>query len=120
VHKIRYRAIISTVNTRRKSLGDGNQLELQRVPLSELRQGRHGKHHDLVAKLAGEIQTLPDGEALRIPLGGMDISLANVRSAISRAMTSRGVKIGTFSDGESLFVWRKTAGTARYERKRGK
>jgi hypothetical protein len=78
----------------------------------------HGKHHDMVARIAAEIEARPDGEALRIPLDGMQVSLANLRSAISRAMTSRRVKIGTFSDGESLCVWRKTAGTARYERKR--
>lgn len=104
-----------------KPRGSGNvdQPHFQRLPLSELRQGRHGKHHDLASRIAGEIEALADGEALKIPVESMDISLANLRSAVSRAMTSRGVKIGTFSDGESLFVWRKTAGTARYERQRG-
>jgi hypothetical protein len=63
------------------------------------------------------METLTDGEALRIPLDGMDISLANLRSAVTRAMTSRGARIGTFCDGDNLFVWRKTTGTARYERK---
>lgn len=115
-----YRDTISAMKTRRGSLGNADQPEFQRLPLSELRQGRHGKHHDLAGRIAGEIEALSDGEALKIPLDGMDISLANLRSAVTRAMTSRGVKIGTFSDGESLFVWRKTAGTARYERKRGK
>jgi len=108
------------MNRRRRSPGNADRPEFQRLPLSELRQGRQGKHYDLAARIAGEIETLPDGEALRIPLDGMEISLANLRSAVTRAMTSRGVKIGTFSNGESLFVWRKTAGTARYERKRVK
>ena len=108
------------MNAPRRSPVNTDPPEFERLPLSELRQGRHGKHHDLVGRIAGEIEALADGEALRIPVESMDISLANLRSAVSRAMTSRGVKIGTFSDGESLFVWRKTAGTARYERKRGK
>jgi hypothetical protein len=106
------------MNTPRRS-GNVDQPQFERLPLSELRQGRHGKHHDLASRVAREIEALADGEALKIPVDSMDVSLANLRSAVSRAMTSRGVKIGTFSDGESLFVWRKTAGTARYERKRG-
>ena len=106
------------MSAQRRSLQEADSIKLERLPLSELRQGRHGKHHDLVGRIAAEIEALPDGEALKIPLDSMDISLANLRSAVSRAMTSRGVKTGTFSDGKSLFVWRKTAGTARYERKR--
>jgi hypothetical protein len=108
------------MNTRRSSAEKVDPLVFQRIPLSQIRQGRHGKHHDLVARIAQEMEALTDGEALRIPLGGMDISLANLRSAVARAMTSRGVKIGTFSDGDSLFVWRKTASTTRYERKQKK
>ena len=108
------------MSTRRTSSAKAASLQLERLPLAELRQGRRGKHYDLVGKIAGEIEALPDGDALRISLAGMNLSLANLRSAVTRAMTSRGVKIGTFSDGESLFVWRKTAGTARYERKRRK
>lgn len=106
------------MNAHPRSQQQAGSLKLERLPLSELRQGRHGKHHDLVGRIAGEIEALPEGEALKIPMDSLDISLANLRSAIARAMTSRGVKIGTFSDGKSLFVWRKTEGTARYERKR--
>jgi hypothetical protein len=108
------------MNTRRSSVEKVDPLVFQRISLSEIRQGRHGKHYDLVARIAGEMEALADGEALRIPLEGMNISLANLRSAVARAMTSRGVKIGTSSDGDSLFVWRKTASTRRYERKQRK
>ena len=91
--------------------------EFERVPLSKLRQGRHGKHHDLTSDIADQIVQLPDGEAMRIPLQDVDVTLPNLRSAISRAMQGRGIEIGTFSDGDNLFIWKKTAGTARYERK---
>jgi hypothetical protein len=108
------------MTSRRPVSRNTRSLKLERLPLAELRHGRRGKHYDLVGKIAGEIEALPDGEALRIALDGTDVPLANLRSAVTRAMTSRRVKIGTFSDGESLFVWRKTPGTARYERKRRK
>jgi len=91
--------------------------EFERVPLSELRQGRHGKHHDLMVDIAAQIERLHDGEAMKIPLEDLEVSLPNLRSAVSRAMQARGVQIGTFSDGDNLFIWKKTAGTARYERK---
>ena len=91
--------------------------EFERVPLSELRQGRHGKHHDLTADIAAQIARLSDGEAMKIPLEDVDVTLPNLRSAVSRAMQARGIQIGTFSDGDNLFIWKKTAGTARYERK---
>jgi hypothetical protein len=93
--------------------------KFQKVRLSELRQGRRGKHRDLVEVIASELDQLNDAEAIKIPLNTVNgLSLANLRSAISRAMKSRGVKIATFSDGDSLFVWRKTPGTSRYERKK--
>jgi hypothetical protein len=91
--------------------------EFERIPLSEIRQGRHGKHHDLTSDIAAQIAGLSDGEAMRIPLEDVDVSLPNLRSAVSRAMQARGIQIGTFSDGDNLFIWKKTAGTARYERK---
>lgn len=78
---------------------------------------RHGKHYDLTTDVASQIETLPDGEAMRIPVEDIGVSLPNLRSAIGRAMVARGIKIGTFSDGQNLFVWKKTAGTVRYERK---
>ena len=43
--------------------------------------------------------------------------LPNLRSAVSRAMRARRIRIGTFSDGDNLFVWKKTVDTARYERR---
>jgi hypothetical protein len=100
-------------NTRQARSGS----EFERVPLSELRQGRHGKHHDLMLNIAAQIARLPDGEAMKIPLENLEVSLPNLRSAVSRAMQTRGVQIGTLSDGDNLFIWKKTAGTSRYERK---
>ena len=91
--------------------------KFERLPLSKLRQGRQGKHHDLMNRIAEEMESLPDGEAMGIPFADLDIPLANLRSAVTRAMGVRDVKVGTFFDGKSLYVWKKTARTARYERK---
>jgi hypothetical protein len=105
--------MVAMNNTRRAR----SRNEFERIPLSELRQGRHGKHHDLMSDIAAQIAELSDGEAMRIPLEDVDVSLPNLRSAVSRASQARGIPIGTSSDGNNLFIWKKTAGTARYERK---
>ena len=93
-------------------------LEFEHLPLSQLRHGRRGKHHQLVAAIASQIQSLPDGEAVKIPLDRISVSVQNLRSAVTRAMTACGVKVATSSDGESLFVWKKTPSTKRFERAR--
>lgn len=68
-------------------------------------------------RIAEEMDTLPNGEAMRIPLESTEVSLANLRSALARTMQNRGVRIATFCDGESLFLWKKTPSTSQYERK---
>jgi hypothetical protein len=88
-----------------------------RVAVQDLPQGRQGKHHELTGEIAREMAALADGQAIRLPLKEIGLSLPNLRSAVTRAMSSRGVKISTFSDGKNLFVWKKTADTAPYERK---
>ncbi|SRR5579883_1282069 len=92
----------------------------KRIRLDELRQGRHGKHHDTVIPIVEEIATLPDGEAMEIPLRDFDIPLANLRSALVKAAGSRGLNVATYSDGSTLYVWRKTAATLAYERTPGR
>lgn len=93
------------------------QLAFERLPLSELRQGRHGKHHDLTSEIARQVETLAEGEALKVAVDRTEVTLPNLRSAITRAMAVRGTRIATVSDGEHLFIWKKTQGTAKYERK---
>ena len=95
------------------------RLKYDRIPLAELKQSRRGKHRGVVDAIVGELNDLGEAEAMRIPLSSVDgVSLANLRSAVSRATKSRGVKIATFSDGHSLFLWKKSSRTSRYERKR--
>ena len=90
--------------------------QFKRVGLAELRQGRRGKHHDTVVPIVEEIAALPDGEAIEIPLSAVDLPLANLRSAVVKAAASRGLKVATYSDKTTLYVWRKTAASQAYER----
>ena len=80
------------------------------VRLSSLRKGRRGKHHDLVEGILQELDATPIGSALEIPLEGVDIGLANVRSAVHRGAAARGLEIETLADQKNFYVFRKNGG----------
>jgi hypothetical protein len=89
------------------------------ILLSELRQGRLGKHHELMENILRQLQALPEGEAIKIPLDGVDgLPKANLRSAIMRAAGSHEMHVSTYSDSNCLYVWNRTKRTAQYERTR--
>ncbi|HZR33410.1 MAG TPA: hypothetical protein VFA76_16305 [Terriglobales bacterium] len=82
-------------------------LKYRHVAVSGLSRNRRGKHYDLIQGIFGELETLPPGSALEIPLdqiGG--IGLANLRSAVHRATTSKGMAIETLAEGKNFYVWK--------------
>ena len=85
-------------------------LKYRRVELSSLRNGRRGKHHDLVEGILGELEGVQPGSALEIPLADVNgIGLANLRSAVHRASTSAGLAIETLADERNFYVWKSSA-----------
>jgi hypothetical protein len=90
-----------------RNSGRGEKLLYERVPVSELLQGRRGKHNELILGVLRDLSTLPIDEAIRIPLKrGGRVSLTNLRSAISRAARMRKIKIRTYSDSDYLYLWK--------------
>ena len=82
-------------------------LNYDRVVLANLRRGRRGKHHDLLHGVFQDLETLPSGSAIKIPLAELDgITLANLRSAVHRASASRGLGIETLSDEDNFYIWK--------------
>jgi hypothetical protein len=92
----------------------------QTVSLSDLRQGRSGKHHKLIENILTELEILPEGHAIKIPLNSVKLTKANLRAAIVRAANSRGIPVATYSDDNTFYLWPRTKETAEYERKRRK
>ena len=81
------------------------------VPINAVAGHRRGKHHDLIRGILEELQALPEGSALKIPLADVDgLTLANLRSAVHRAVNSRDMKVETASDGENFYVWKQQGG----------
>jgi hypothetical protein len=82
-------------------------LNYDRVVLASLRRNRRGKHHDLIEGVFEDLETLPSGSAIKIPLAKVDgITLANLRSAVHRASASRGLGIETLSDDDNFYIWK--------------
>jgi hypothetical protein len=84
-------------------------LNYDRVVLASVRRNRRGKHHDLIEGVFHDLETLPVGSAIKIPLAKVDgITLANLRSAVHRASASRGFEIETLSDEDNFYIWKGT------------
>lgn len=84
-------------------------LNYDRVVLANIRRNRRGKHHDLIQGIFKDLETLPPGSAIKIPLAEVDgITLANLRSAVHRASASRTLEIQTLSDEHNFYIWKGT------------
>ena len=71
-------------------------------------QGRNGKHKQIVTKILADLDQLPSGVALKVPLADLEESKANVRSALNRAVHKSDRRVVTASDADYLYVWNET------------
>ena len=94
-------------------------LKYRRVAIASIRKNRRGKHHDVVEGICRELETLPAGAALEIPLTEVgDIELANLRSAVHRGASARNLAIETQADEGNFYVWKmKAPGTSSVQRR---
>jgi hypothetical protein len=97
------------MNKEKNSKNQNLPLNYDRVVLADIRRSRRGKHHDLVQGIFQDLESLPLGSAMKIPLKNVDgTTLANLRSAVHRASTSKGLRIQTLSDEENLYIWKES------------
>ena len=77
----------------------------EQVPTSSVKGHRKGKHHEMTQRILEDLEFLPDGSAIKIPLKATDgVTLENLRSAVHRA--TKKMNVETSSDGENLFIWK--------------
>src|SRR5690348_9026879 len=82
-------------------------LKYRRVEISDLDRSRRGKHHELVEGILTELERAEASSALEIPLADVGgIGLANLRSAVHRAATSKNIRIETLADDKNFYVWK--------------
>ena len=71
-------------------------------------QGRNGKHKQIVTQILSDLDQLPVGVALKVPLAELEESKENVRSALNRAIHKGDRNVATASDAEFLYVWNES------------
>jgi len=72
---------------------------------SEVPQGRKGKHYRIVTQIFSDLDQVPAGVAIKVPLAELAETMANVRSALNRAVHKGKRNVGTASDSEFLYIW---------------
>ncbi len=75
---------------------------------SDVPQGRNGKHKQIVTRILSDLDQVPMGTALKVPLSELAESKAKVRSALNRATRKAGQNVATASDDSFLYVWNET------------
>jgi hypothetical protein len=83
-----------------------NPANFETISQSDLPNGRRGKHHTTLVAVFDDLQRLPNGRAIRIPLATLSGSVADIRSAIHRETRKRNLEIATSSDDEFFYVWK--------------
>jgi hypothetical protein len=66
---------------------------------------RNGKHNSIVTKILSDLDRLPKGTAMKVPLAHLTHSKEKVRAALNRATRKRGSAVATASDAIFLYVW---------------
>jgi DNA helicase TIP49 (TBP-interacting protein) len=87
----------------------------QKVPMNfktmsqvDVPQGRNGKHKQVVTAILSDLDQLPAGVALKVPLAELAESKENVRSALNRAIHKGNRNVATASDLNFLYVWNES------------
>jgi hypothetical protein len=75
---------------------------------ADVPQGRNGKHKRIVTQILSDLDQLPAGVALKVPLAELEESKENVRSALNRAIHKGDRNVATASDADFLYVWNES------------
>lgn len=67
--------------------------------------GRNGKHKVIVTAILRDLEDLPVGRSLKIPLTELPDTKVNIRSALNRATRKLDKSVETATDAEFLYVW---------------
>jgi hypothetical protein len=84
-------------------------MNFKSMPQIDVPQGRNGKHKAIVTKILSDLDQVPNGSALKVPLTQMTETKERVRSALNRATRKDSRQVATASDDTFLYVWNKTA-----------
>jgi hypothetical protein len=88
-------------------------MNFKRMPQADVPNGRNGKHKQIVTRILSDLDQVPKGVALKVPLSALAESKEKVRSALNRATRKSGRNVATASDDTFLYVWNETTESSR-------
>jgi protein-disulfide isomerase-like protein with CxxC motif len=80
-------------------------LNFKAIQQADVPQGRNGKHKEVVTRILSDLDQIPPGIALKVPLAALADSKEKVRAALNRATRKGGRHVATASDETFLYVW---------------
>jgi DNA helicase TIP49 (TBP-interacting protein) len=83
-------------------------LHFKAMRQTDVPQGRRGKHKEIVTKILSDLDRVPKGAAVKVPLADLTETKERVRSALNRATRKSGRLVATASDDTFLYVWNDT------------
>jgi len=87
--------------------GKGKDNHYASVDLSDVPQGRKGKHRKAVGDILADLSNLKAQQAVKIPLSSLNgEKMQNLRSALNRVTREKNIPVVTSSDEKYLYVWR--------------
>src|SRR5579863_3453223 len=95
----------------KEATGKDSLMHFKTMAQIDVPQGRHGKHKEIVTTILRDLDRLPPGAAIKVPLSELADGKAKVRSALNRATRKNGHVVATASDSEFLYIWNAPAKT---------
>jgi hypothetical protein len=83
----------------------GNGMKYKTTSRANVPSGRKGKHNVIVTDILADLQNLPEGQSLKIPLSELPDTKVNIRSALNRATHKLSRPVATAADEEFLYIW---------------
>ena len=84
-------------------------LNFKVLPQTDVPHRRNGKHKAIITKILSDLDQLPEGVAMKVPLADLPHSKEKIRSALNRATRMRaGGVVATASDETYLYVWNES------------
>jgi hypothetical protein len=80
-------------------------MNFKTMAVPDVPQGRNGKHKQIVMQILSDLDQVPEGIAIKVPLADLAESKEKVRSALNRATRKAGRIAVTASDETFLYVW---------------
>ena len=83
-------------------------LNFDTVEIRDVPHDRKGKHNALMIRILHDLERIDAGVALKIPVSALGSQkIENIRAALGREIKKTTLKIGTSSDDDYFYVWRK-------------